>query len=111
MYYCNNCGSINEGMPKKETMLPEVKGEQPASYLVYDVCANCGSEDIEEAEYCGACKSYFKAEGYGYGCTDCRDKIARGFNNIKDYFIATYNAKPEDVEEVMTSVYEDIDLC
>lgn len=108
MYYCNNCGSITEGKMERETMLPEVRGEQPASYICFPVCSECGSEDIEAAAYCGACKTYHKAEGYGYGCPDCREKIAQGFNKIKDYFIATYNAKAEDVEEVMTSVYEDL---
>lgn len=80
LVYCKNCGAIVESVTKHETIKHTEIPEPNTEYLEYEVCGDCGSDDIVEADNCPICGE-LKSEDMPC-CDNCREEIEFQIKNV-----------------------------
>ena len=100
-YYCNECGSITEGVPYYERLC-----EDPNGWDEFVRC-ECGSDDIEAAAECPICSEWHKEELYTDLCPDCFKEITSDYMDTFSNIAEAYPfADPDDILEGMAASFE-----
>lgn len=86
MYKCEKCGASFE-TPDYYCDDPSPTGVAlPSGCYTYDICPNCGSEDIDKAVVCAGCEeAHFELNG-GDLCDDCKALFAAEIAHIQSRF-------------------------
>ena len=76
-YYCQDCGAV---FSEEDLLVETVENRHwwlddcPVERLTEYSCPECGSNDVEEAEYCDYCGDAFRPEDLTDGvCARCRN--------------------------------------
>jgi hypothetical protein len=85
MIICNRCGEVSHFTEVvKEPLDDDFNGQR--SFMGYEVCPECRSSDIEEANYCDCGMVKKKSEDYCEYCIEMAAKITQcAITDLKEF--------------------------
>ena len=103
MFVCDNCGSEFESPKLRMEDMGEYWGA-PA-WEPWGICPSCGSEEIEEEDYCPMCDSCYPANGRNY-CDSCFTIVNDKFQSFINELASDWKFKRDNIIEVITDIIE-----
>lgn len=110
-YYCGECDCEFEEPKDAYEFHSELAGMGGDCAERFEVCPECGSDDIYEMEKCDLCGEEYRKTIYLGGkelCQECRDKIVYKLTELMEEVQGMFDLQYDEAQELIIEVADDI---